>query len=510
MKKINCLFVLLILISLMGCASPSETPVSLPTATVTNTLNPTTTPKPATSMVTPFPALQTDGPYLFYMKNVGTNYGVVLMDADGKGQKYISPPKDVMRQIYHCNDFDCISLYGKVAFVGGDSYEDRNYNFELTLNVFDLKTEEVKIVTPLLSKDYLSNLVNLEKQKNQSYITVNLLHIIFMEKTYDAFSWSPDGKYLAFAGQMNGLSSSLYVYEVDTKVIRHLSDEQQQIQLIRWSPNGQKILYRTTDLFSEKNIYNVYVINSDGSSRKKTSSSTNGEIDWLNNEMYFENDGDYNIGLYNLRLVDVITGIKKSVWKGSFQNYVLDEESKWALISTSSPDTDPLLYFSETTNKPISDLFLINLSTFDKTKIENPQLINPTHYLVYPLGVGNQDFILSGQRPTLGISKSSSISILDTSFLKVSASPNKDYWIGLTERGINIYSPSNQLIREIPMPFSEPPFSTIIWSPIPNLLFLTDYQNVYLIDITTGEFQIIEENISAFFSPTIYKWINIP
>ena len=115
--------------------------------------------------------------------------------------------------------------------------------FDLTLNLLDLSTGEEQPITPLLSKDYPNNFVTAAAQLNDPDITAEYLYQAFVHGITRALAWSADGRYLAFAGQMDGLSSDLYLYDVETKTIRRLSSGDQELQWIDWSPDGKWIAF---------------------------------------------------------------------------------------------------------------------------------------------------------------------------------------------------------------------------------------------------------------------------
>jgi len=82
--------------------------------------------------------------------------------------------------------------------------------------------------------------------------------------------WSPDGRYLAFAGQMDGLSSDLYIYDSVSGAIQRLSSGPQEVGWISWSPDGKWILDGSTYSFGEGMRYAVYATSLDGTIVKQT------------------------------------------------------------------------------------------------------------------------------------------------------------------------------------------------------------------------------------------------
>jgi hypothetical protein len=66
--------------------------------------------------------------------------------------------------------------------------------------------------------------------------------------TSSGLVWSPDGRTLAFAGGLSGLSVDAYTYSLDTGKIIQLSDGPLQAYQLRWSPDGRYIIYEGSDM----------------------------------------------------------------------------------------------------------------------------------------------------------------------------------------------------------------------------------------------------------------------
>ena len=62
------------------------------------------------------------------------------------------------------------------------------------------------------------------------------------ETSASPLAWSADGRSLAFIGVMDGYSSDLYSYNLDTDKITHLTDGPSQAYAPSWSPDGKYIV----------------------------------------------------------------------------------------------------------------------------------------------------------------------------------------------------------------------------------------------------------------------------
>jgi len=345
MRKENLILTLLIAFLVFGCGAP-PLPPSLPVDTPTTTFHtltstpqptatevpPTATAIPATPTLTPETGLQTNGPYFAYFQLSNLTLRLVFENADGKGRKVIKLPKAINDSYAHgtlpAPDIRFVSPDGHwLAFYTGSAGKNGQMpaqgTADLTLNLLDLETGETQVITPLLSKDYPNNFAEAAKNLNNPDRTAESLYDAFTYGIMKTLAWSPDGKYLAFAGQMDGFSSDLYVYEVGTKSIRRLSSGDQELQWINWSPDGKWIVHSGVYGVGAGMTFDIYVASLDGSSVPHISTSVlyDGIEDWLNDHQYFENDGDNGPGEYGLRLVDIETGGITKIWDGSFYSY---------------------------------------------------------------------------------------------------------------------------------------------------------------------------------------------
>ena len=529
MKKTAFLFVFIFLFSLVGCNS-SKTSTYLPTVTQTLTQISTATQTPVTATVTPFPPLQTNGPYFSYFKKVDVDYQLVMLDADGKGRKEISFTQEIKdaianQEFYPSMQF--VSPTGEwMAYFTGTAGrfplnpEDNLGPFDLTLNLLDLETGETQIISQLLSEDYPNNFLEAEKQINDSNINAITLQGTFVVGITKAISWSPDGKYLAFAGQMDGLSSDLYVYEVETQAIRRLSSGSQELQWISWLPDGRRILYSSTYIYGVETIYDVYAVDLEGVSTVKLSSFTNLRTDCLNSSpLYFENDSENIRGRYNLRQVNIDTGKISRIWMGAYGSCIIDSKSEWMALIAYTPDIDPLLYvdfifgvtvFSDTT----PGLYLINLSTLEKRKIELSSDEAHLSYKVYPFKLNNQKFVLlSEDLQSYFLSEDLQLTPTDIKDISITISPDNNYYAGITDKGINIYSSDNTMLKFFEIPVEFPYISELVWNQNSDTLFLIDKVNIYSIKIISGEVEKVETNLDYHYiheGLISYKWIEIP
>ena len=516
-------FLLFSLLWILGCnltsgitpAAPTlppratSTPLSLPTVASV----PQSSATSETLASTPEPSLRTDGPYFAYFQQQNLILRLVFVDADGRGRKVIELPKAISDAYAYgtlpAPDIRSVSPDGRwLAFYTGSA---GNYGelptqgtADLALNLLDLETGETQVIAQLLSKDYPNNFMEAAQKLNNPNITAESLFEAFTYGITQTIAWSPDGKYLAFGGQMDGLSSDLYLYEVETKKITRLSSGDQELQWINWSPDGKQIVHSSVYSVGAGMTFDIYAATVNGSSAPHISTNIlyAGIDHWLNSHEYFENDGDNGPGEYGLRLVDIDTGAITKIWDGSFGSYAVDKTGVWVMLLANSPDTSP--YNGGVFNFDPS-FYLINLKTHTKSKVEIPDNTFVSSS-IQPFGVAGQDFILRDQAANSPVFFSVNGTWTPTNLgdVQISVSPNSEYWLAAGE-DLNIYSTDNTLVNTSVSPLPGQ-YIKLSWSPDSSSVFLISETEIYSLNISDGLSELIETNLMSG-QGLYYTWV---
>jgi len=459
------------------------------------------------------------------MKRDGKQEIVVLLDADGKGRKEVLLPTDGH---YFSYDLSHLSPDGKwLAYYKG-SPNDFQYSveyppqgpYDLSLYLINFETKESKLITPLLSNDFPNNF---QKQADIFYtssIPTDLsspnnnipleLYRSFINGIRSA-AWSPDSRYLAFAGQMNGLSSDLYVYDMESQSIRQLSNDSEEIQQISWSPDGKSVLYGSAYEIGEGMISSNYISSVDGISFRTLWNSNicgNPEV-WMNDFTYLEYDAVNVRGRFDLKSVDTKTGNIAVYWDGSFHSHAFDNQKRLILVSSS---IDP--YYP---NDVIEGLYLVNAATGQQTRIADGQ------WLIEFFGVGERRFVVSRWQnrdyvPTYFVNSNGSLTKIEGDIKTISASPDGKYWLTIGDK-ISIFTSNYDLVRDVNLPSNlKKDFGlNPIWSPVSGGLFLQYYyspliqpndDSLYYLNILSGGLISVEKRWEyGFDSSPAYRWV---
>jgi WD40 repeat protein len=533
--KQHKLFPLILLLALLaGCAAPT-TPLP-PTSTSvppTETLVPTQTPIPTatfTPTATPYPPLSSKGPYFAYLKGAPKEQrAIVFLDANAVGRKEILLPDDISQQM---SDLNNLSPDGKwLAYYTGDPdvylvYESfgipEEGPYDLALNLYNLETKETKLVTPLLSEDFPSNFNKQMDIFKKTGLPSELQHLsddYNLSTLYGTFlfginslSWSPDGRHLAFAGQMNGLSSDLYVYDMETQAIHQLSSGPEEIYWISWSPDGKGILHGSTYEAGMGMKCRNYIADLEGDSVRYLSENTlcNPPDLWIDNFTYFEYDNENVTGSYYLRSVNTRTGGIIRYWDGSFGPYAVDLKNR-VIVMTATWDTIPRRSaFKE-------GLYLIDLDTRQTIRVIDGYYWNLEYF-----GLGGRNFVvLAGPRKDYFLKEDGTLVPIDGRYASIIVTPNKEYWIGVRDK-ISVFAKDDLLVRDIALPkdyCDQSNMRMITWSPDSSGFFFycseyksddTSYDLLYFVNLLNGDPILVESDWWSWYNWfSNYGWIPV-
>jgi hypothetical protein len=82
-------------------------------------------------------------------------------------------------------------------------------------------------------------------------------------KNIKIMQWSPDGRYLAFSGAMDGPSADIYVFDTTTGNVTRLSGGDEQAILMGWSPDSSWIVHASAKWIDDQygpNLTNIWAV----------------------------------------------------------------------------------------------------------------------------------------------------------------------------------------------------------------------------------------------------------
>ena len=525
------LFALVFFMLLLGCSLPgaisSPTPASVVTPVAPErTLPARDTPIPTLASSTGtaglHPPLSKSGPYLAYQDQAGTQTILKFLDADGTGQASFSYPSNAAPANFEDPLSNTLSPDGQwLAYYSGSAGtcagEVGPETADLTLNLLNLADGTVRGVTPLLSGDYPNIFTKAAQQVGQADVTAGTLQNAFVCGITQSLDWSPDGRYLAFAGQMDGLSSDLYLYDSASRVISRLSSGPQEVEWISWSPDGKWILDGSSYSFGEGMRCDVYATSLDGSIVKQLTNPTPSNItstDWLNDHTYFTSKGANGPGSYDLELVDVNTGKTSGLWPGSYNSFAFVPDGNWVALFANTP-TWPWPYNSADFQ---TGIFLINTTTLKQTRVNSTGAWGCcTPPELYALGHIQDHLFLTRDYSSQAVqylSSGAQLTPADVQAEKISVSPDRLKWIAFSTN-IQVFSDDGSLLRTVDLPagLDSKNVAFILWRPDSSGLFFTDAAplapnspaRLYALDLANG----LPTQVDQFLSPPIenFFWV---
>lgn len=184
----------------------------------------------------------------------------------------------------------------------------------LSLNLLNIQTGDSKLVTKLLGSDFPNNIVELKQydQHSADYpgFPVNICWTF--TDGIRKMAWSSDSQHLAFAGEMDGPSSDLYVLDMPTQNIRRLSDGIENIRAIDWSPDNKWIMHASLLWEGAWAGWNLHFAAADGSAMKSRGQMKS-FLGWLDKDNYLEGECGNGLGCAVIDKVNVQTGLKTHI-----------------------------------------------------------------------------------------------------------------------------------------------------------------------------------------------------
>jgi hypothetical protein len=541
MKKIIPLSVLALLISCSPSAGGTKNAataaqITLPpkwteTRTPTNTrtaLKPTPTIEPSSEAgdfpapsadgrpsgtATAYPTLSSDGPYLAYWVRAPANTSALtILDADGSGREIISLPGEAnIEMLAHA-----LSPDGRwLAFHAGSAGElvwggyPPDYDFsgplDLTLKLLHLPDGRIVTVSALLSEDYPDNfdrivndlIRNDNEYKGASFEDAKKYVVELFLTGIQGVDWSPDSRYLAFSGEMDGPSSDLYLYDTKDGSIDRLTDGPGEMTgEIHWSPDGKFIVHSSTNSpMGMQWTPRFYSARADNSGVTDLGGSMAGGNEWISPHTIVLSETANGIGAYDLRTVNVETGTESMVWKDSFLDYAFSKDDGSAALCANYG-------FYDESIKP--GLYILRSG--------NPRtLLLPADQcgeLTYR-GTHAHRFVFSTPLGVYGVSRTDAVGVIRDAGGRISVSPNTQWMILSEENSAELFDKDDAFVGELQTQGTD----FLIWRPDSQGFYSAAGGKLFYTIIPHGDPVLIDKNLELCFegggcySDWDYRWV---
>ena len=402
---------------LSGTHSPTITGAkNMPSATIRPTM-PSAIAQ-TTTLSTPTSPLPPDGPYFAYLKEDGGNALRLLGIGATGGSQLTLPAGASFSSCLAClvsPDTEWLVFWTGSLHDPGQPITSRRY--ELSLHLLSLSNGTSRTIVELLSDDYPSNFLSNASDLASDFredpnVLAESFEWAFNTGIFSA-SWSPNGRYLAFAGQMDGPSSDLYVYDTVLNTIQRRSSGRGSIMGLDWSPDGRWILQSSAFLFGEGAELDFHATTPDGAEYHDFD-LTGLFGGWLSTKSFFTYHSQNGPGDFGLAVTNIETDQTQIVWPNSFDDFTYDPLNGLLLLGSSGPFVAP--------DGPQAGLYLLPAANW-KPRLLAPGWSWETAYLGRP----NATFVASGgDVGTAAISPYGQIAALTEGYSRPYPSPDQD------------------------------------------------------------------------------------
>ena len=202
-------------------ATPTITATATVTFTPTPTPQPTSTPLPTqTAFPSPEVALAEDGPWL--IGTTGQEY--VAMNPDGSGLTALPYGTGV---------------WNEKGWLAARVSSNFNSPYDASIEIIRLPALEPIKSIPLFSAELADEI---RQNSNWNIDDARDVHQAVLTDL-PTMIWSPDGRYLAFVGAIDGPSADLYVYDTLRDRVTRLTKSENHPVIMGWSPNNRSIVH---------------------------------------------------------------------------------------------------------------------------------------------------------------------------------------------------------------------------------------------------------------------------
>ena len=161
-----------------------------------------------------------------------------------------------------------------------------------------------------------------------------------------SLAFSPDGRYLAFMGAIDGPTSDLYVFSLDNNQTTRLSSGPSQAYQPVWSPDGKYIVHTGVSTFGTGAGYSmegIWAALADSSGvidlyDPPARSGTEEIVGWVDDRTFVVHSWDAGCGPKNLRTFNIETGQSDVLWPEYFSSVAYDPENDVAILGVRFED----------------------------------------------------------------------------------------------------------------------------------------------------------------------------
>jgi len=396
-----------------------------------------------------------------------------------------------------------VSPDGKwVAYYKGSEREP----YDLALHLFNLSNGTSQLISNLIAPGFPENLEPVTKTlyfgeydaecESDPKCRLTRVESAFREGIRHSIDWSPDSKFLAFAAQIDGPSSDVYIFSTEDNSIQRLTDELENIWSIDWSPNGERILYEHSVMGDTYLSRFIRIADPKIKSLQHPEAIDGGAFwfsyGWINQNSYLIYNGGEGAPPNRLRIINIETQEIKEIWEYSAESFFVDKENQIIVLvpyGTIWLDEKPepgiyVVSFNGEFRK-ISDRIVRIIDGQDATK----------HYIA----------AINDYKELVSIKLDGSITSLQRKpdhYVAPRSSPNGKWIIITNETETELYSEDLQVIKSLEIHATE-----IIWRPDSAGVFLYSKPKLFYLSTNNETPKLIEICALEDCEPYKYVWL---
>lgn len=419
------------------------------------------------------------------------------MDADGSGRKQFQLPNDG----YINSQFESsVSPDGEwLAYYTGSSEEP----YDLALNLFSLFDETSLLISNIIAPGFPENLEPVTETiyfteydtdcPNDPRCRLGIVQSAFQQGMWHSIDWSPDSKSLAFAAQIDGASSDIYIFSVENQSIRRLTNELENIWEIDWSPIPEKILYKTSVPGTIYLSQSLYVVDVRIGSAQNPDAIDRGTFwfthGWVDENLYLTYNGGEGAPPNHFRIIDIKTHQVKQIWEYSAETFFVDLKRQVIIISPYGR-----IYLED---EPEVGIYVVSFSG-DYHKVSDEFV-----YFIEGQDAVHRYFASDQKHQLVSVSIDGEVTQLSRRvdyYVPPKSSPDGKWTIITSENETELYSEDIELIKSLGIHATD-----IIWRPDSAGAFL--YSDPTLYYLSMDDMNLSEICIQDSCRPFDYVWL---
>ena len=215
------------------------------------------------------------------------------------------------------------------------------------LALYNLMDGATTVQWPLIAETSSQDLLRVSESIAEQYrpeIQPVALDLRTFEQCVAGFSWSPNGRYLAYISQTPGPSPDVFIYDTETATSRRVTNDLRIACSVEWSPDGAWLLYSTIVPSNENPFVEFHRAPAEAQGVTEADTLLEGYwwsgLEWVGPHSYAVVGTSDGGPFHDLQILDLQAGTVTNVWPEPFERAAVDPMTGLIVVSTVEPDTN--------------------------------------------------------------------------------------------------------------------------------------------------------------------------